>query len=381
MKNKYDTTQKQDLVDRYLTGQSVSSIVIETGIPRSSMYSWIKKYNHAHDYGGQTALTAYNFRLLTNKVARLKGIIEIINKAQCTSNAPLQQKLTALESLYGQYNVHMLCEALDVARGTFYNHVLRNKRTNTYYSKRRDELRIKVQEIYDDSNQIFGAAKINAILKCNGYAVSEKFVLELMRDMGLVSIRQNAKDLFIKERKKYKNYLNQEFHTTKPNDVWVSDITYFRYNDKSYYICVIIDLFSRRVVGHKISHTDSTQLAKSTFTLAYKNRKPDGTLIFHTDRGKTYRAKAFCDYLEILHVTQSFSRAYVPYDNSVAEAFFASMKREELYRTKFRSEREFRNAVDKYIVFYNTKRPHRHLKYRTPEQAEADYIGQQKVCG
>ena len=138
---------------------------------------------------------------------------------------------------------------------------------------------------------------------------------------------------------------------------------------------VIIDLFARKVVSYKISQRNSTQLVKLTFQQAYEHRRPDASLIFHTDRGGNYRSNALCDYLKKLGVTHSFSRARVPYDNSVMESFFASLKREELYRTKYRSEREFKAAVDSYIEFYNDKRPHAKLKYKTPNQKEAEYTG------
>ena len=153
----------------------------------------------------------------------------------------------------------------------------------------------------------------------------------------------------------------------------MSDITYFKNGGTAYYICVIIDLFSRMVVGYKIGKTNSTQLVKSTFQKAYKERQPDSSLIFHTDRGGNYRSKTMNDYMRSLNITHSFSRAHVPYDNSVMESFFASLKREALYRTKCHSESEFRNAVDNYIQFYNTKRPHRKLQYKTPEQKEEEY--------
>lgn len=229
------------------------------------------------------------------------------------------------------------------------------------------------QEIYDESNQIFGAAKIAAVMKSEGFKVSNEMVHTLMRDMGLVSIRQSAKKLYEDERRKYKNHLNQEFDVNKPNEVWVSDVTYFKYGENAYYICVIIDLFSRMVVGYKIGKTNSTQLVKSTFQIAYKVRQPDSSLIFHTDRGGNYRSKTMNDYMWSLHITHSFSRAHVPYDNSVMESFFSSMKREEMYRTKYRSESDFRSAVGKYIIFYNTKRPHKKLQYKTPEQKEEEY--------
>ena len=169
------------------------------------------------------------------------------------------------------------------------------------------------------------------------------------------------------------NHLNQEFDVSRPNEVWFSDVTYFKCGKSAYYICVIIDLFSRMVIAYKIGKNNSTQLVKETFQIAYKTRQPDSNLTFHTDRGSNYRSKIMNDYIRSLNITQSFSRAYVPYDNSVMESFFSSMKREELYRTKYRSETDFRKSVDEYIIFYNTKRPHRKLQYKTPKQKEEEY--------
>ena len=198
-----------------------------------------------------------------------------------------------------------------------------------------------------------------------------------MQDMGLTSIRKESKDLYDKGQRKYKNYLNQQFDATMPNQIWVSDITYFRYNNQNYYICAILDLYARAVVGYRVGKKNSTQLVKSTFKLAYESRKPDKGLIFHTDRGSNFRSNTFCSYLKSLQVNQSYSRAHVPYDNSVMESFFASLKREELYRTKYRSEYEFRTAVEKYMTFYNEQRPHSKNGYKTPLKKELDYFNKQ----
>lgn len=148
-----------------------------------------------------------NFHLLENKVVRLENIIEILKSANCTPKSPLKQKLYAAEQFYGEYSVHVICDAFDIPRGTFYNHVLRNKKDNTWYTKRKEELRHQIQEIYDESNQIFGAAKIAAVMRNQGVKVSNEMVRTLMRDMGLVSIRQNAKKLHDDESRKYKTTL------------------------------------------------------------------------------------------------------------------------------------------------------------------------------
>lgn len=374
MKRTYTAVEKQTTIDRYISNREPAAIIIaDTGIPKSTFYSWIKAYHDEQHASKKKEVNPHSIKLLENKVTRLESIIEILKTTPCTVQAPLKQRLYAAEQLYGKYSVHMICDAFDIPRGTFYNHVLRNKRDNTWYAKRREDLRIRIQEIYDESNQIFGADKVAAVMKSEGIKVSSEMVRKLMREMGLFSIRQNAKKLYNDECLKYKNHLNQEFIAERPNEIWVSDITYFKYSGKAYYICVIIDLFSRMVVGYKIGKTNSTQLVKSTFQNAYKERQPHTGLIFHTDRGSNYRSKSMNDCMRSLNITPSFSRAHVPYDNSVMESFFASMKREELYRTKYRSEADFRKAVDKYILFYNTKRPHRKLQYKTPEQKEQEY--------
>lgn len=279
--------------------------------------------------------------MLEAKIARLEGIIEIIKKANILPNSPLKDKLYAAESISDDYSVHMLCEALDIPRGTYYNHILRNKRDNTWYAKRRETLREQIQEIYGESNQIFGAAKITAVLRRRDIKSSVNMVRQLMSDMGLVSIRQDAKKYYNDNARRHKNYLNQEFNTTAPDQVWVSDVTYFKCNNKQYYICAIIDLHARKVISCKTGKINSTQLVKTTFKIAYEKRKPSKSLIFHTDRGSNYISKGLNDYLKSLQITHSFPRAYVPYDNSVMESFFASLKREELYRKKYRSEKEF----------------------------------------
>ena len=172
--------------------------------------------------------------MLENKVVRLENIIEILKSANCTPKSLLKQKLCAAEQFYGKYSVHVICDAFDIPRGTFYNHILRNKKDNTWYAKRKEELRLQIQEIYDESNQIFGAAKIAAVMRDQGVKVSDEMVRTLMRDMGLVSIRQSAKKLYDDESRKYKNYLNQEFDVSNPNEVWVSDVTYFKHGKSTF---------------------------------------------------------------------------------------------------------------------------------------------------
>lgn len=118
-------------------------------------------------------------------------------------------------------------------------------------------------------------------------------------------------------------------------------------------------------------------MVKTTFKKAYEFRTPKGDLLFHTDNGSNYVSNTFMGYLNKLGVTQSFSKAHTPFDNSVCESFFATMKREELYRYKYSSVNEFMRRVKNYIDFYNAERPHASLQYQTPDGFEAEYMRKQ----
>lgn len=141
---------------------------------------------------------------------------------------------------------------------------------------------------------------------------------------------------------------------------------------------MILDLFARRVVGYRVSLNNSTQLTKSTFKTAYENRQPTN-LLFHSDRGSNYTSHTFCSFLSALGVKQSFSNTSNPYNNSVMESFFKSMKTERLYRTDFRSERELRESIREYIHYYNNERPHSVLRYRTPAYQESQYFSNKGI--
>lgn len=154
----------------------------------------------------------------------------------------------------------------------------------------------------------------------------------------------------------------------------MSDINYFICKDVKYYICVIIDLFARKVIAYTISKSNGTRLTKITLTKAYEERHPNEGLIFHSDRGTNYTARTFVDCCKAFGMMQSLSRKSTPYDNSVMEAFFKTLKAEELYRNNYRSKREFREHVQAYIEFYNSKRPHQNNRYRTPSAMEESYF-------
>ena len=368
---KYSFEEKRQLVMRYQNGESVAHICAETGIARSTFYSWIKPFQTTLTESGPL-VTPQEFVLLKRRVEKQEAVIQVLKMIDCTVSAPLKDKLVAMEALYGQFSVHTLCDAMEVSRGTFYNHILRNKRDEVWYVKRRATLSERIREIYEDSQQILGADKITAILVQQGERVSKKYVAGLMREMGLVSMSPTAKKdyRYLCEEKPKRNILNQNFSAQKMNQIWVSDITCFKLKGKHHYIAIIMDLFSRKIIAYKSSTSCSTRLITRAFKQAYAERHPTKGLIFHSDRGSQYTSQAFQQLLYSCDVEQSFSKSGRPHDNAVAEAFFASLKREELYRRNYRSIAELKQGLEDYIAFYNTKRPHRALNYKCPDEVE-----------
>lgn len=371
MKKYYSDETKNQTVQEFINGKSVSKIHAETGISRSTIYSWIESQKEKFTKADKINLRDY--RELIAKCERQQKIIDILKESPCTVSAPLRERYKVIKSLKGTYSETLLCDALNVSKGSYYNHIFRNKNDANQFIQKEREMTPIIEQIYNESNQIYGPGKVHAVLKDRGYKISVNVVSRIMHQNGLFAIRTSSKTLYEQEVKRKENILQQKFTVNRPNEVWVSDVTEFNVKCFIFYICVIIDLYARKVVGYKISKSNNTKLIMNTFREAYENRYPGNELIFHSDNGTNYCSRVFMRYLKILNIRQSFSRPHVPYDNSVAEAFFKHLKAEELYRTRYRSEREFKESVNRYMTFYNTERPHSVNRYRTPDKWENQY--------
>ena len=374
MRNNYSEELVSSIVQRYEKGEAVAFLCKEYEVPRSTVYYWISHHKALKSRDG-TEVTYRDYYNLKRKCDKLAEKLAVVKAADCNFSAPLQEKLIALENLYGKYSVHVLCEALEVSRGTFYNHIFRRK-TITQYDIQKENIREQVEIIFNGSKQRFGAKKIHAIMTQQGVKTSPGYIAELMREMGLETIGRNSKKEYRKQlaRSKRVNKVQREFNVSAPNKVWVSDITYFSVKGKSYYICIVMDLFSRKIVAYRASRKQSTYLATSTLRIALEERGNPKGLTFHSDQGAQYTSRTFRELLRLNNIVQSFSAAGSPYDNAVAEAFFGTLKKEELYRRNYKSEREFCDNLDDFMEFYNTERPHGTLGYKTPEKYENEYF-------
>ena len=366
---------KSQAIEMRNAGISVTVISKELKIAESTLRNWFLLYSTPQAIAEEQ--TTKEVTRLTTECLHLRNSIEIIRQSGFVSEISLQRRLEFALNLYNQnvgYTARELYEALDIAKGTFYYRL--NHSTEVSEKERaKYALMLKVHEIFEDSNQIFGAEKIRALLAREGIRVSNKRVSALMREMVLESIRIDAKKQYLlREKQTRQNLLHRNFKATKTNQVWISDITAFKVKGKWIYLCVVIDLFSRKVIGFRVSQKSSTQLFTATFKKAYQDRGKPSNLTFHSDQGSQYTSKAFGALLKEYGVTQSLSTPGQPLDNAVAESFFSAFKKEEAYRKDYTSERHFVESVTKYIEFYNNIRPHKTNRYKTPTELETKYL-------
>ncbi len=361
--------EKKSIISEHIGGTPISVLAEKYHVSPSTLYLWTKEYKPESADAGYSVKELKDLRRKTERQAE---IIEILQTVNCCVNSPLKTKLSELSKLYGRYNNHVLCDALKVDRGTFLNHIKRSKGDEAWYIKRREELCPMIKAAFEEYNQIFGARKIAAILRQRGEKVSDKLVSSIMHEMNLVCIRTSSKSEYIKDKRR-QNILKQQFSAESPNSVWTSDVTFFKFKDRFYYICTVIDLFSRKVIAYSISKANNTRLTLSALKKAIVARPTKGDLIYHSDNGTNYTSKSFEKCLLVNKIKHSYSRTQTPHDNAVSESFFSSMKREELYRRKISSEQQLFTIIEEYIEFYNTKRPHATLNYKTPDEFEKEY--------
>lgn len=197
-----------------------------------------------------------------------------------------------------------------------------------------------------------GAYKIQYLLSCD-YCINISIgrVYRLMNSLNLprISTRKPSKSKYIAPLSDSDNILKQSFKQNAPNLVWCSDITYLRVQNRFYYLCVVIDLFSRKVIANNLSSKADSQLVIKTFYDAYVKRNCPKGLMFHSDRGVQYTSMTFRKVLDNCHVVQSFSKKGHPYDNAVAECFFKYLKLEETDRRIYRDFNELKVSVSTYI--------------------------------
>ena len=233
----------------------------------------------------------------------------------------------------------------------------------------------QIEEIYHSHNGIDGYRSMTVYPELRGYGYSATTIHKYMNtELGLRSVVRPKKPDYEygKPHKIFKNKLKQDFTATEVNQKWCTDFTYlFLANREVRYNCTIIDLYDRSVAASITDRSITSELAIRTLQKALDSQPQiKGKLIFHSDQGSQYTSKAFVEFCESMHVTQSMSKAGYPYDNAPMERYFNTLKNECTYLYEFQKEEDLYQTVEEFAyVQYNHVRPHSFNGYRTPYQA------------
>jgi putative transposase len=273
-----------------------------------------------------------------------------------------------------QFSLSALCRAMQVCRGGFYAWRKRGKSTRQLENEILTE---QIQTAFGESRETYGSPRIFADFQEAGVACGEKRIARLMRLAKIRAVRprrfvvttDSDHDLPIAE-----NLLDRMFGAETPDTRWSADITYIWTGQGWLYLAVILDLFSRRVVGWAMDQTIERSLVLSALDMAIVSRRPGQDLLCHSDRGSQYASGDYQKRLEDAGIICSMSRRGNCWDNAPSESFFASLKKEMVYRTRFETRQQARSAIFEWIeVWYNRKRRHSTLGYMSPEAFERQH--------
>jgi len=270
-----------------------------------------------------------------------------------------------------QYPLGVMSEVLGVSRSGYHKWIRRKVSSKAIENQR---LLSMIIFHYKRSRGRYGLPRILAAIRREGIVVNKKRIARLMRENKIkaktkrrfkVTTRQNTSS------EASENIVNQNFRATEKNQVWTSDITYLWTKEGWLYLAVIMDLYSRKIVGWSLSSSLSAELVVRSLMMALLHRNPEKGLIFHSDRGSQYTSNAVRRLIKNYQITQSMSSTGNCYDNAITESFFHTLKTELIYWEKYQSREEAKRSIFEYIeVFYNRERLHSALNYLSPFEFE-----------
>jgi transposase InsO family protein len=274
-----------------------------------------------------------------------------------------------------EFPVEVLCEVLKVSRSGYYAW---SRRPPSPAALRREALVERIRAAHRESRSTYGSPRVHRELRAQGVACCENTVARLMRQND---IRSKARRRFVVRttdsrhgRPVAPNVLDRQFYPDRPDATWTADITYIPTAEGWLYLAVVLDLFSRRVVGWATADHLRSELACDALRMALGHRRPGGGLLHHSDRGVQYAGEAYGRLLAEHGIEPSMSRTGNCWDNAVAESFFGTLKRELVHHESYADHEAARRSLFEYIeVFYNRRRRHSTLGYRSPAEFEVRF--------
>ena len=268
-----------------------------------------------------------------------------------------------------QYSISEMCRFFNVSRSGYYDYV------NRMDVPDRDLLLAeKIRECQEKCGKTYGYRRVHIWLDRNGLHRNPKTILRVMQKYGLLSVvRRKKYRQYGEYLHRYPNLLNRDFSAAKPNQKWVTDISYIPTKQGFLYLSVIRDLYDNSIVAYKTGTEQNVNLVLSTIRAAKRKEKVTAELQLHSDQGFQYTSQAYFKLTQSYGITPSMSRRGNPYDNALAENFFSILKTECIHRVKLQTFAEARRLIDEYIYFYNHQRIQLKTKL-TPLEKRSQFV-------
>jgi putative transposase len=270
-----------------------------------------------------------------------------------------------------QYPTSLLCRILKIKRAGYYHW---QKRKTAAFKSSEQLLLKQIRDYYEGSEKRYGLRRIHQSFRRDGKKVNRKRVYRIMRKYGIYSRTRRKFKVTTKHGAQgiySENLLKGKFAVSRQNEIWTSDITYLWTSEGWLYLAVVMDIFTRKIIGWSLSSRINAEIVRDALAMAIRHEKPEGGVIFHSDRGSQYSSQMVKDLLSENNFLQSMSSTGNCYDNAITETFFSTLKKELVYLTKFDTREQARSEVFRYIeIFYNRKRQHSALDYLSPYEFE-----------
>nr|WP_102248633.1 IS3 family transposase [Pseudorhizobium pelagicum] len=348
---------KRDAV-RQITerGYPVAEVSQRLGVSQHSLYEWKKKFGASNGKGGDEA---DEIRRLKKELARVTEERDILKKAAGVLRQGCKVKYAFIALHRLSFSVRTMCRLLHVHPSGFYAWLKNPLSKRASEDKRQTDLLLQA---WEESGKVYGYRKLHDDLLDQGEACCPNRVARLTRLAGIkaqIGYKRRPGIYGGRPSVVVDNTLDRQFDVTAPDKAWVTDITYIRTCEGFAYLAVVIDLYSRRVIGWSMQSRQTTDVVLQALLMAVWRRKPKDQVLVHSDQGSQFTSMDWASFLKHHNLVHSMSRRGNCHDNAVAESFFNLLKRERIRRRVYRSRDEARQDVFDYIeMFYNPKRKH-----------------------
>ncbi|EOD9026666.1 IS3 family transposase [Klebsiella quasipneumoniae subsp. quasipneumoniae] len=360
----------KQVVDR---GYSVSSVATRLDITTHSLYAWIKKYGPDSSTHKEQSDAQAEIRRLQKELKRVTDERDIFKKSRGVLRKTVRLRYAFIRDNARCWPVRLLCRVLDVHPSGFYAWL-----QQPHSQRHQADLRLtgQIKQFWLESGCVYGYRKIHLDLRDSGQQCGVNRVWRLMKRVGIKAqvgyrspqARKGEASIVSP------NWLQRQFNPDAPDERWVTDITYIRTHEGWLYLAVVVDLFSRKIIGWSMQSRMTKDIVLNALLMAVWRRKPQKQVLVHSDQGSQYTSHEWQSFLKSHGLEGSMSRRGNCHDNAVAESFFQLLKRERIKKKIYGTREEARSDIFDYIeMFYNSKRRHGSSDQMSPTEYENQY--------